>query len=134
MVVFNPFKRMSAKKKILIVEDEESLAKALQTKFTEEGFECSVARNGDEGIEKMLEAKPDLIILDILMPFKDGLTFLDECNQNSLCESIPVIVLTNLSDTQKVSQAVEKGVREYLVKADWGISDIAKKANELLDE
>lgn len=121
-----------AKKKILIVEDEESLSKALQTKFSEEGFECLVARNGNEGMEKITAEKPDLIILDIMMPFKDGITFLDECSENGTCKDIPVIILTNLSDTDKIAQAVEKGAREYLVKADWSISDIAEKAQEML--
>lgn len=125
---------METKKKILILEDEDSLSKALYTKFTEEGFDCVVARNGEEGFDRVANEKPDLIILDMLMPFKNGSEFLAECKTDAVCKDIPVVVLSNLSDAERVSDAIVKGVEEYLVKADWSISDIVKKVRSILEK
>lgn len=119
-------------KTILIVEDETPLRSALQEKFTREGFSVLEARDGEEGLNTALEKHPDIILLDIIMPKMDGLTVLKKLQEDSSGKDIPVILLTNLSDDQKVAEAIKEGVYEYLVKSDWKLADLVKEVKEKL--
>lgn len=119
-------------KTILIVEDETPLRSALQEKFTREGFSVLEARDGEEGLNAALEKHPDIILLDIIMPKMDGLTVLKKLQEDSSGKDIPVILLTNLSDDQKVAEAIKEGVYEYLVKSDWKLADLVKEVKEKL--
>lgn len=123
---------MKDQKKILIVEDEVSLLKVLSVKFEKEKFEVLTARNGQEGLEIALQNKPDLILLDIVMPVMDGLTMLHKLRTNKGMENIPVIILTNLSDAEKVYRSHEENVFDYLVKSDWNINDVVAKVRQRL--
>jgi CheY-like chemotaxis protein len=120
-------------KKILIVEDERALIKILSTKFEKEKFSVSLAKDGVEALKKVEKLKPDLILLDIIMPKMDGLTMLGLLRREKWGKDIPVIMLTNLSDAGKVSQAAKSGVYDFLVKSDWHIDDVVKKVRERLD-
>lgn len=120
------------KKKILIVEDEETLCNILRDKIVEEGMEVSVAKNGKEGLEKSLSEKPDLILLDLIMPVMDGITVLHELRKDEWGKNVPVIILTNLSDAEKVAEGIDSHVSGYLVKADWKLVDVMKKIKETL--
>ena len=119
-------------KKILIVEDEVALLNALRDKFTREGFAVLEAKNGEEGLEIALREHPDLILLDIIMPVMDGMTMLAKLREDNWGKDAKVIVLTNLSDTEKVSAAMTKGTFDYLVKADWKLEDVVRKVRERL--
>lgn len=119
-------------KKILIVEDGPTLLSILVDKFTQEGFKVFVAKDGQEGLSSALKNHPDLILLDIIMPVMDGMTMLYELRKDPWGRSVQVILLTNLSDAGKVSEALAQGVSDYLVKADWKIADIVKEVNEKL--
>jgi DNA-binding response OmpR family regulator len=120
------------KKLLLVVEDEISLAQALEKKFSSENFEVLIAKDGEEGLAVALEMHPEIILLDIIMPKVDGITVLKKLREDSWGSTVPVIMLTNLSDAEKVAEATESGVYDYLVKSDWKIEDIVKKVNEKL--
>ena len=120
------------KKKILIIEDEISLRNALSEKLTSEGFDVLQAKNGEEGLESALIKKPDLILLDVIMPKMDGITMLGKLRENSWGKHVPVIILTNLSSGSDILKSVEKKVFSYLIKSDWKLEDIIKKIEKAL--
>lgn len=117
-------------KKVLIVEDEESLSLILKKRLEEEGIQVLNAENGEEGLKKGLENHPDLILLDIIMPIMDGMTMLREIRKDKWGKEVEVVVLTNLQDTEKVQEALEEKVYDYLIKTDWSLDDLIKKVKE----
>jgi DNA-binding response OmpR family regulator len=125
-------------KKILIVEDEYALLSALAENFIREGFEVIKAKDGEEGLASALEMKPDLILLDILMPKMDGFTVLKKLRQDEWGKHVPVIILTNLSSPANISESLEstttEGFQEYLIKSDWKMKDVIEKVREKLIE
>jgi len=120
---------MVERKKILIVEDETSLAKTLVKKITLAGFKAVLAFNGREGLKKFKLTQPDLILLDIDMPVMDGLTMLKKLRKTS---NVPVIILTNLSDKEKLSQSLQFKSYDYLIKTDFSLEEVINKINEVL--
>jgi len=120
-------------KKILIVDDEPALLTALVDKFTREGFFVTSAKDGQEGLNSALTNHPDLILLDIILPVKDGMTMLCELRKDAWGKTVPVILLTNLSEAEMVAGSLSQGIHEYLVKSDWKLDDIAKKVKEKLN-
>ncbi len=120
------------KQTILIVEDEVSMLNALRDKLTHEGFSILEAKNGEEGLATALRDHPDMILLDVIMPVMDGLTMLAKLREDSWGKDAKVIILTNLSDTEKVSAAMAKGTFDYLVKSDWKLEEVVKKVRERL--
>lgn len=114
-------------KKILIVDDDVAILKSLVYQFKKDGFRVVEAKDGEEGLQVALLEKPDIILLDIMMPKKDGMEMLAELrSQDEWAKDVPVILLTNMSDTDKVSDAVNLGVYDYLVKSDWKLEDVVK--------
>jgi DNA-binding response OmpR family regulator len=111
-------------KKILIVEDELPLAQMLSDKFLAVGYDVATAGDGQTGLEKTLAWKPDLILLDVVMPRMDGMTMLHKLRAHPEGENQPVILLTNLSDTEHVYDAMSNGVFDFLVKSNWDIDDL----------
>ncbi len=123
------------KTKILIVEDEEVICKAYADELRDEGFAILIAKNGQVGLELALREKPDLILLDILMPVMDGLTMMDQLRQKDLYgKNVPIILLTNLSASEeKIMKAITKDEPAYyLVKSDWNLSAVIEKIKERL--
>jgi len=119
-------------KKILIIEDEETVLRVLVTKFTHEGFKVFEAKDGEEGLAKALEEKPALILLDIIMPKMDGMTFLKRLRKDNWGKNVPVIILTNLSDDRNIAEAMEGGVYDFLVKSSWEAEDVVRRVKERL--
>lgn len=118
--------------KILIVEDEVILNKVFTEELRSVGFLVLTAMNGRDGLELAIREKPDLILLDILMPIMDGLTMMDKLREkNSYGKSVPIILLTNLSaGEEKIMHAVVKNEPAYyLVKSDWNLSEVISKIN-----
>jgi CheY-like chemotaxis protein len=118
--------------KILIVEDEPELLQVLSDTLKQEEFKVIEAKNGVEGLEAILNSKPDLILLDILMPVMDGVAMLKEIKINEAFKNIPVIVLTNYSDTQKIAEAMELGAYGYLIKINLKNNDLVKNVRNAL--
>lgn len=119
-------------KKILIVEDEVMLASVLSDRFKREGYEVYCTRNGEEGLDSALKDHPDLILLDIIMPVMDGMTMLERLRHNAWGKQAKVIILTNLSDSDKLTKSKAEEVRGYFIKSDWKMDEIVKKVNEEL--
>ncbi|HCJ52139.1 MAG: hypothetical protein A2898_03445 [Candidatus Kerfeldbacteria bacterium RIFCSPLOWO2_01_FULL_48_11] len=120
------------KKSVLIIEDEDALRRALEVTFRNRDFNVSYASNGEEGLAKSLKEHPDMILLDIVMPKMDGLTMLKKLREDSWGHGAPVIVLTNLSTSEKVEETLEQGAFDFLVKTDWDLHDIVEKVNQRL--
>ena len=121
------------KLEILIVEDEPAMLLALNDTLTRQGFSVTQARNGVEGLEIALRDHPDLILLDIIMPKMDGMTMLSKLREDaSWGKDAKVMILTNLSDEEKVEDSKKQNVFDYLVKTEWTLSDITRKIRDRL--
>lgn len=118
--------------KILIIEDEPEVLQLYSDILKQEEFEVITARNGQEGLETAVRVKPDLILLDILMPVMDGIDMLKKMKIDDAIKNIPVIVLTNYSDTQKIAEAMENGARGYLIKMNLQNGDLVKSVKSTL--
>lgn len=119
--------------KILIVEDDAILQKSLKEYLSSEGFEIMCASDGEEGVQKAVSEKPDLILLDIILPKKDGYEVLQEVKANPEISYIPVVLLTNLDGIADVEKALELGATTYLVKADYKLEEVTEKIKEILN-
>jgi len=120
-----------SKKKILVVEDEKTLAQALLDKLTGSDFDVTLAYNGEDGLDKAKKIEPDLVLLDIIMPVMDGLTMLKELRRFS---QVPVIILTNLSSEESLSDAMVGGSYEYLVKSNYSLDEVIDRINNTLEK
>ena len=120
------------KKKVLVVEDDMVLNKALNEFLTAEGFEVVVAIDGEEGLRMAAEAKPDIVLLDIIMPKKDGYEVIREMKADEKMKNIPIILLTNLGSVNDVEKALDLGATTYLVKADYKLEEITQKIKSVL--
>ncbi len=121
------------KKKLLIIEDDLVLQKALSEYLSTEGFEVDCATDGELGVEKAIANKPDLILLDIVLPKKDGYTVLVEVRANENTKHVPIVLLTNLGSISDVEKALELGATTYLVKADYKLEEVTTKVKEILN-
>lgn len=119
-------------KKILIVEDDLSLAKALRASLEEEAFSVIEAHDGLEGLEAAEKNVPDLIICDINMPKMDGLSMLENMRKTVWGKNLRVIMLTNFSDGEKISLALKNAAFRYLVKSDWDLAQIIEEVKKEL--
>ncbi len=120
------------KKKILVVEDETTLQKALMEFLIQEKFEVVGASDGESGLQMALKTRPDLVLLDIILPKKDGYEVLSELKKGDTTKNIPVILLTNLESPEDINRAFEAGASTYLVKSDYKLEDVVKKVKETL--
>lgn len=119
-------------KKVMIVEDDEHISKVYEIKFAKEGISTSVARDGEDAVVKITAEKPSLIILDLMIPKKDGFWVLEEIKKNPDLATIPVLVLSNLGQKSDQDRALGLGANEYLVKVDFSIQDIIEKVKGYL--
>jgi DNA-binding response OmpR family regulator len=119
--------------KILIVEDEEILLTALAEELKQEGFDAIGAKDGEEGVAKAASEKPDLILLDLVMPKLDGIGALKQMKEKPEIKDIPVVILTNLSDYDKVSDALSLGAMDYLVKANYRLEELVSKIKAVIE-
>lgn len=119
--------------KILLIDDDQLMLRMYQTKFKVEGLEVEVASDGDEGLAKVGQSKPDLILLDIMMPKINGLEVLRQLKAKPETKDIPVILLTNLGGSQQdVDQGLSLGAVSYLVKASYTPAQVVAKVKEIL--
>ena len=120
-------------KKILVVEDEMLLRKALRDELTSNNFEMLEAKNGEEGLATALREHPDLILLDIIMPVMDGMTMLKKLREDAWGKNVKVLMLTNLSDSEKIAEALEQGSYEYFIKSNWTLDALVEKIKKQLN-
>lgn len=124
---------MADSKRILLVEDDEFLAELYATKLQLEGFEVELATDGEKGLQMAKTVEPDLILLDIILPKLDGFEVLTEIKKDPKAKSIPVILLTNLSQKDEVKKGLDLGANDYLIKAHFMPSEVVKKIKETID-
>ena len=125
---------MPKKKLILLVEDDEFLAELYATKLNLEDYEVALASDGEKGLKMIKELKPDLILLDIILPKMDGFEILKNIKTNKNLKKIPVILLTNLSQKDEVKKGLELGADDYLIKAHFMPSEVVKKIKQTIDK
>jgi len=119
-------------KKILIVEDEEIITDLIQKKLSDEGYEVSSAKDGVEGLEKMKEIKPDLILLDIIMPKMGGFEVMEEMNKTPELKKIPVIIISNSGQPIELEQAKKLGAKDWLIKTEFDPQEVVEKIKKQL--
>lgn len=119
-------------KKILIVEDDKFLRELISRKLQREGFEISEAVDGEEGERKIKEEKPDLVLLDLILPGMDGFEVLSRVKQDPEVAHIPVIILSNLGQKEEIEKGLKLGAIDYLVKAHFTPAEIIEKIKTIL--
>ena len=117
-------------KKLLIVEDEKILSEMYQDTFSGAGYEVFVAFTVEEGVELAKEKKPDLILLDILLPKETGINFLRKIKKYPQLADIPVVAFSNFDDPKTRAEAVSLGIKAYLLKTDFTPKEIVEKIKE----
>jgi len=124
---------MSNDKKILIIEDELPMLKALSDKFSREGFDVLEARNGEEGLKIALQGRPDLIVLDLFMPVMDGKAMMEKLREDEWGKKVPIIILTNLNpDDKTLNEIMASGPSYYFIKSKWQLEDLTEKVKKEL--
>lgn len=118
--------------KILLVEDDIFLIKMYQKKLELAGFEVIVAPNGEMGVAKMKEIKPDLVFMDIMMPKVNGLEAIELAKKDEEIKNIPIVVLSNLSSPTDLDIAKSKGAQKVIIKSEINPGDLVTTANEIL--
>lgn len=118
--------------RVLLVEDDPFLARAYEIKFQAEGFDFSLARTGDEGLEKVKKQTPDLLLLDIMLPGKSGFEILEEMQKDEKLKKVPVVMLSNLGQDEDVQRALQLGAKEFLIKTDVKLEDVAQTVRKYL--
>jgi CheY-like chemotaxis protein len=121
-------------KKILFVEDESALQKTFGDLLKQEGYIMVSALNGEDGLKLAEAEKPDLILLDLILPKLHGFEVLKQLKGNPETKDIPIIVLTNLEGMGDVEKALELGAKTYLVKANYTLEEVVSKIKKALGE
>jgi len=121
-------------KKILIIEDDPFLSEVYAAKFSQSGFQTEVALDGKKGMERIKADKPDLIILDIVLPKMDGFELLKKIKEDPELKEIPVVLLTNLGQKNEVEKGLSLGADEYIIKAHFTPTAIVAKVKEILNQ
>jgi DNA-binding response OmpR family regulator len=120
------------KAKILLVEDDKYISRAYKDGLERVGFEMIVAFDGEEAMSKVRTEKPDLIMLDLIMPVKNGFEVLEELKMDDELAKIPVIILSNLGQDSDIKRAKELGAVDYLIKANFSLREVIEKLKEHL--
>jgi DNA-binding response OmpR family regulator len=120
-------------KNILIIEDDSFLRDLISKKLSSAGFSVSEANDGESGLKKVKEEKPDLILLDLLLPSTDGFEVLSKVKADTDTSSIPIIVLSNLGQKEDVDRAMGLGANDYLIKAQFTPEEIIIKVREIFN-
>jgi len=120
------------KQKILMIEDDRFLRKIYRDKLTKAGFEFIEATNGIEGTNKVISERPDLVLLDLILPRKNGFDVLIDMKSNKNTKDIPVIILSNLGQESDVKRGLALGAQDYLVKTEISLSEVVDRVKEWL--
>ncbi len=121
-------------KKILFIEDESALQKTFGEILSQEGYEVISALDGEIGLRLAKEKKPDLVLLDLILPKVNGFDVLKKIKEDEETKNIPVIVLTNLEEMKDINKVIELGATTYLVKASYSLVEVVEKIKKALGE
>lgn len=119
-------------KKILLVEDEEIIIDLLQRKLTQEGYEVFLAKDGEEGLKKMKETKPNLVLLDIIMPKMGGFEVMEEMQKDKELKKIPIVVISNSGQPVELDRAQKLGAKDWLIKTEFDPKEVIEKVKRQL--
>ena len=119
-------------KKILVIEDDKFLRELITRKLSDDGFVTVEAMDGEEGIKKVKEEKPDLVLLDLILPSIDGFEVLSQIKKDENLKSIPIIILSNLGQKEEVEKGLKMGAVDYLIKAHFTPGEIIEKIKNIL--
>lgn len=118
--------------KILVVEDDRFLRELIVKKLSQEGFEVDFAVDGEDGLTKIKEGKPDIVLLDLILPTIDGFEVLRKLKEEDIVPSLPVIILSNLGQREDIEKGLSLGAADYLVKAHFTPDEIVQKIKSIL--
>ena len=117
--------------KILVAEDDKFLANAYRVKFNKAGYEIKIVSDGQDAIDSLEAFTPDIILLDLIMPIKDGFSVLEELKKNDKWKNIPVIVASNLGQKEDIDRGMALGATDYIIKSQMPINDVLAKINSV---
>jgi DNA-binding response OmpR family regulator len=120
-------------KDILIVEDEPFVVNVYKTKLSKEGFNVHVAEDGERGWQIAQEVKPDLILLDLILPKMNGFGVLENLKSSEELKSIPVLILSNLGQQSDIQKGLDLGAEDYLVKSDTSLKEVLEKIESFIN-
>jgi DNA-binding response OmpR family regulator len=123
---------MAAGKTVMVVEDDLFLSQLLSNRLSREGLNVIRAGDGEEALNILKDTKPDLILLDLILPKKSGFEVMEEIQKNPLLKKAPVVIISNLGQDDDISRGKQLGAVEYYVKAKISIEDLVVKVQELL--
>lgn len=121
-------------KKILIIDDDLFISDIYSTTFKKAGFEVSTANNGVDGLAKVQSEKPDLVLLDIIMPGENGLEILQKMRADDSGQALKILMLTNMRDEETVKKGLDLGANGYLIKATLTPGQVVNEVNRTLSE
>ena len=133
MFEFPWLKKKAEHAKILVIDDEPNIVQTLQDRLEMNDYKVITAGNGKEGLEKALSEKPDIILLDVIMPVMDGHEMLERLRQTDVGKEMPVIMLTARSQSQDISRADACGIEDYVVKP-FDLSELLEKIENTLQK
>lgn len=122
---------MSGKYKILLIEDEPDLIDLFSTSLTNAGFQVEIMKDGTNALDTVKKIKPDLVLLDLIMPKKDGYEVLKEIKCDKATSKTLIYVFSNLTQKDEIDKAMKLGAKDYLVKSDYTPSKLIDKINEI---
>jgi len=114
-------------KKILIIEDDKFLRKVIDKKLSKEGYLVIEAVDGEKGLKAVKDKKPDLVLLDLVLPEMDGFEVLDKMKKDPSLSNIPVIILSNLGEVKDIEKGLKMGAKDYLIKAHFTLGEIIER-------
>jgi len=124
---------LDKKKKILIIDDEPFLARVLSDKLSAEGFLVACAKNGEEGLREVFKDRPDIVLLDLVMPKMDGMTMLKKLRRDERGRDLPVIVFSNLNNDKIMNESFASGASDFLVKVNNSLDGVTRIIKSRLD-
>ena len=124
---------MDTPKKILLIEDDKFLRELIVKKLIKEGFVVLEANDGEEGLTKISQEKPDLVLLDLILPGVDGFELLQKAQEDPFIKNVPIIVLSNLGQKEDIDRCMKSGAVDYLIKAHLTPIEIVEKVKKALN-
>lgn len=125
--------KMAVKVLLLVVEDEESIAQMYSDRFKMAGFDVDVAHEGQEAINKMVNERPNAVLMDILMPGLSGTEAVEQAKANPATRDIPIVMLTNYADSVDLKNALKLGAAGYIIKSESTPEQVVEKIQKILE-
>lgn len=126
--------KQSFKGKIILAEDDKFIARAYLDGLKRAGYTVIPSFDGQDTLEKIRQEQPDIVLLDIIMPKKNGFEVLEELKEDDKLKQIPVVILSNLGQETDVQQGMKSGAIDYLIKSDCSMDEVIEKVESVLSK